>query len=802
MALDFPDRRDRLFGREGDLQFLTNRTQFSGLSAVAARPQMGKSWLLKELARCLSTEQVPPHLVGFATSSGDTPDLLLRAVVDLYERWLSDAGYLEQAKMVWNQQKPNVLPGVSKAVGKIFSEIGGKVAKPVTAVVEEAIKGLIAANQTLMSGGMQLPALQYDQARDLIATVAQVGKRPIALFLDQWEKSPDPEFEAKTLDAFLHHLDEWPKCHIFMALRREELAFGVVKKLSDSLPGTAIIYPLGQMALEHGGSRERMLRYVRHNVPAAAAAEDDAILNLIDGYPGVIYQWTSDYQRAHMNSLDELIKVAADAQNYRFSELDQLLPPLDGDQRRMSIRLALVPLGEAKAWSALKEELLDGLLGDDLIDDLALAGVLEETDPPSFGHPKRLEAIRKWLVEHRKAAVRTEAESLIKRLSATIRGVDPEFALHASVLWGMVPASQELNIDGASAALCQAAATLFADFSKVDDALIRGAEKARAGEFSTAMPLLAMGLFNTLNHAKEKNDLGRRDELLEELRGLAEAHPDEAAVRERLAGGLFNTLNDAKEENDLGRRDELLGELRGLAEAHPEDAAVREPLARGLVNTVNDAKEENDLARRDELLGELRGLAEAHPEDAAVREQLARGLVNTLNDAKEENDLARRDELLEELRGLSEAHPEDAAVREQLAKGLFNTLNDAKEENDLAKRDELLGELRGLAEAHPEDAAVREQLARGLFNTLNDAKEENDLARRDELLGELRGLAEAHPEDAAVREQLARGLFNRLNDAKEENDLGRRDELLEELRGLAEAHPEDAWVSLISVTRI
>jgi hypothetical protein len=98
--------------------------------------------------------------------------------------------------------------------------------------------------------------------------------------------------------------------------------------------------------------------------------------------------------------------------------------------------------------------------------------------------------------------------------------------------------------------------------------------------------------------------------------------------------------------------DALLEELRALAGAHPQDAAVREPLAMGLRNTVIDAKAEDDLARRDALLEELRALAGAHPEDAAVREHLAMGLRNAVIDAKAEDDLARRDALLEELRAL------------------------------------------------------------------------------------------------------------------------------------------------------
>ncbi len=95
-------------------------------------------------------------------------------------------------------------------------------------------------------------------------------------------------------------------------------------------------------------------------------------------------------------------------------------------------------------------------------------------------------------------------------------------------------------------------------------------------------------------------------------------------MREQLAKGLFNTLNHAKAEDDLARRDALLDELRALAGAYPDDAAVRELLAMGLFATLNDAKAEDDLARRDALLDELRALAGAYPDDAAVREQLAR----------------------------------------------------------------------------------------------------------------------------------------------------------------------------------
>jgi hypothetical protein len=91
-----------------------------------------------------------------------------------------------------------------------------------------------------------------------------------------------------------------------------------------------------------------------------------------------------------------------------------------------------------------------------------------------------------------------------------------------------------------------------------------------------------MGLSNALCHAKAENNLKRRDDLLQELRALAYAHPAEAAVREQLAKGLFNTLIDAKEENDTKRQDDLLKELQSLSEKFPDDPSVKDAFDSGL----------------------------------------------------------------------------------------------------------------------------------------------------------------------------------------------------------------------------
>ena len=90
MISTFPDERHRLFGREADIQHLFDCTKQSGVTAVVARPLMGKTWTLTEVARCLMKEN---HcLVGYHESTATSH--LLYAVSNLYTRWLADSRIL------------------------------------------------------------------------------------------------------------------------------------------------------------------------------------------------------------------------------------------------------------------------------------------------------------------------------------------------------------------------------------------------------------------------------------------------------------------------------------------------------------------------------------------------------------------------------------------------------------------------------------------------------------------------------------------------------------------------------------
>jgi hypothetical protein len=102
--------------------------------------------------------------------------------------------------------------------------------------------------------------------------------------------------------------------------------------------------------------------------------------------------------------------------------------------------------------------------------------------------------------------------------------------------------------------------------------------KARIFTKPSTSHIAAERILNALADANAEGDRAWYEELLDNLRTLALAYPDDPVVRERLVTALFNTLTGANAEGDLARRDALLDELRALAQTYPDDPVVRQRL--------------------------------------------------------------------------------------------------------------------------------------------------------------------------------------------------------------------------------
>lgn len=253
----------------------------------------------------------------------------------------------------------------------------------------------------------------------------------------------------------------------------------------------------------------------------------------------------------------------------------------------------------------------------------------------------------------------------------------------------------------------------------------------------------ALTAFIALNEANRERDRPRSDALLDELRGLREAHLDESSIRELLAQSLFNTLSEAEEGGDLRRRDGLLDELRALRRAYPEDEGVGKPLAKVLFGSLLSAEREGDLEGLEALTEEMRTLLAGLPDDAP-KEPMSLDLLHWLTEGEEppeEMPFEERVWPVETLREVLETHAKaPPLVRRTLAKVLISTLDEAIADGDHEGRDELLDEIRALQRAYTDDDDLRDNLVSALTRTRDHPRDGDDPVRADTLLDEIQAL--------------------------------------------------------------
>jgi hypothetical protein len=698
MAQILENRTDRLFGAAPAVAFLLERARGSGLTAIVSRPQMGKSWLLNEVARQLSEAPDDPYLVGFAEASGNTPDLLLRAVSDLYQRWLDNANYREQFQQSWQQQKDKLLPGVATLIGKLAGELPG-IGKLVGGVVEQALGGLVATDADLKKGGLSLSPLQYEQARDLVKAVAQISQRKVALCLDAWEHSADPVAAAQPLKAFAVNADSLPHCHIFLTTRPDPEAIDPLKGVVAAVSGSAVIFEMPTFAPDVGEQR-RMVAFLNQEVAATRLVDATDLVGMIDGCPGVLGRWTSKSQRQAMQTQTDLLRIAGDAQAYRFSELEGELEKLQGSQRQLALRLALLPVSASRdGWDALRQTVLGGNdshgLDEALLDDLLGLNILEGADPPTFGHAKRLEAAVTWFAKCRPTELRLQSGALARRLALRIDGVkqaSPQVIMAATSLRDLAPFASIGGADPWPAALCAAATTLFG--KPVPTAALAVKDWILQPESDIAgNRLLALGLVNAVFFATSSGDRDGGGKLLATLAVLAERLPADDLIQAQYSKGLGHWHD--------------LAELRTVAQQYPGDARVRNALAWKLFDAMDVARERSNLRAMDEALGELRKLSAGAPLDATTGQNFCRAAYNALRQADEAGNAVKSVSLLGELAAMAKTFSTDTVVAECYARGLYQLLVVSTRAPLEADRTERFLRLRSLSDAFPTNAAIQ-----------------------------------------------------------------------------------------------
>jgi tetratricopeptide (TPR) repeat protein len=424
MQQDFDNHSQEMFGREPDLKVLIDRAQKPGLTAVTARPLMGKTWTLVETARRLSERG--DCIVGYHESKGAESSHLLYVVSDLYARWLADSSMMGQAKSQWSRHKRNLIPKLGQALGKLFEISNEASGSNIEAgqLVRKTFEKLSDANKDLITGGVPLPPLTYDQARQLTNLVKQISGKKVILILDAWEKSLSLDFEHQTLEAFISHPEDWPEVHVFLGIRQpslndsqvEDKAFKKAKDLS-SKKIAAEVYELPVMHIKNETYiNELLIDYVKKRVPAAKQIDNKKLLKMIDGYPGVVSRWLDAGDQVKQ---EELSVLAKDAQQYRYREFEVLLENLSSDEQRISALIAFLPPLNDKLWEFFKEKLF---AKNDLsvFYRLINKGVFENRDYPKYGHDTRHVAATNWFVENLIGLIKEEGRKIIWELITNV----------------------------------------------------------------------------------------------------------------------------------------------------------------------------------------------------------------------------------------------------------------------------------------------------------------------------------------------------------------------------------------------
>ena len=564
-----------VFGRQPTLEYLEQRVQHNGLTAVVGGPMTGKSAVLSELDRRLSADG--EYLVGLYEAKAGEVSHFLYAIANLYERWLADATMREQATVLWRRHSNELIPRVGQAFGRVLKAFAGTDTAGVAELISSTFDGLKGLQDELKSAGLSLAPLPYDQTRDLANLVADLTRKRVVLILDDWGNSANPVHERQTLEAFLKHTEEWHRTHIIFAVRRtigaqreaEDLTFLRRSELAQA-------HELPPLDLSSELERRKLLLYLRERVPASAEASEDELMELIGGMPGVLTRWVEGAMLGSVTGLDTLRQRAEEAHAFRYTDLARALDRLPKEALLLCARVAFLPRFNRLSWDYSRAAVLEGL-DRAVLDDLV--GTVLERHPediriPSFGHQTRHAAARRHIARQQPHLMARVADALIERLavevSGEISGLGEKDLFAVVVLASREKALAAVDCSETSQFLVAAAASVMSRPAALADRPVdHGALKASVQRVPGLTSLVAMGLVNRGVELRRKRDhIG--------------AVADYTAVIEMpavpnypLMNALFNRANCREELSDrAGGRADLNESQKLLDASNPKDSSV------------------------------------------------------------------------------------------------------------------------------------------------------------------------------------------------------------------------------------
>lgn len=745
MAQTFPGQQENFFFRKTELTYVQQRLHCAGITVIRGRPRAGKSWLCGQALRSVA-QNSSNTLIGFTRCTLQDADSLIRVIDDFYLRWFENATLLDQAKDLFEKNQGRWLPMVANAVSGLLEAT--QPLGPASGIASKALQKL----GTGRAPTLQVPRLEYEQAQQFIsalATIAQADR--VILVLDSWEQSAKIEYEAEHLREFVRNPEAWTNTHFLISVESDGKADALLQSISSGVRPWIEIYNVPPLDIDGDPEeKKRLTTYLRNTVPACRSVERaDVFLCLVDGYPGVLNNWTRLGAPQRLNTLDDLRDAATEAQLGRYPEFDKKLPDLDSATRQLCIRLALLPDSKENHWSALRPLLTNDVPASSL-DRLVREGLIENATSPTFGHRTRSAYLVRWLIENCSNECRDECISLILAFAREIQTFNPDIGPFVHALVALSYPAELFGVDNCRRGFCEAAIGL-SSFPIAGVLLLQTSKQLQHELDPSVAPLTAMGLFNALEYANTETVATDPNVFLGELRALQRSYSDNGQVRECVARALYNSSSYSGLAGDLPRSEDLLDELGALQKNYPTDNEVRQWFASGLFNGLRYAEGAVSLSRRDANTSKLRQLTREFPDDIDLRSAFASTLGEIALSFWTDQRLGT--EPLIELRALSKRHTDDPTVSEGLARALFarllRTLMLFDRKYD---KDTLLGELRSIQQNNPAEGAIRSLFAEALLKSVINADFQYDEGRRDALREDLCVLYEAYPDDEKVRQ--------------------------------------------------
>ncbi|PHS17468.1 MAG: hypothetical protein COA78_03220 [Blastopirellula sp.] len=682
-----------IFGRQDDLEYLRQRIKQPGLTALAGRPQIGKTRLLEEIRDEIRDPQnlQLDYLVGYFESSGAEPDSLLRALEQLYSHWLSQADYLQQARKLWTDNKD----GVVKLLGIGAAEILSSLMKPVdvTGLIGTTVKtlfsSLVNADEQLKSGGIQLPRLSYEQAKDVLTVVHKLSGKPAVLILDAFEQSPDVRKEAINFHRYLSRINEWPPCHFIVTVRfpgqgdDQSEAYKEVEQFAKE-SAKAEARHIKPMNLEQLEEQNNLLQWMKEEVPGSKSINSEFLIQQLDGFPGTLRRWKDS---TGIHTEEEFSQQANAAKAYRYAEVDEILEELRDANRELldlAIRLVMLPeFTNSEQW----QPFFGIILGEDhnryKLTELERRGLLEVDYFPSFGLTARYEYTQEYVATKLWNYAKPLVEKLIIDLASEIDDLSERVLNFASALlmlsFNLGDSDDEnsiIELDPKFIGLLNAAESLY-EFPAHPSQIIAAVQLL--DNHPRILPLIALGTVNALQHAQNTE----QKILIDELRFMSESINDFPDVQIWFAQGLFNAFNMTIDLN-------YFDELEKHYFQNCDNVMIREIYGKGLYNALLDS----DASNKSIYLSKFRKMNKQYPGDTELLSLYANGLLRTINKT-----MSFTFDWLDELHELTQKYSDNSELREVYGKALFKAIHYSNEEEKNICSEKLLQ----LVDSHPED---------------------------------------------------------------------------------------------------